>query len=300
MSEKKELVMNLKHLSNQDLTSKLKLLVQEERRLNLELLHHLKEIEIRRLHLQLGYSSLFDYLTREFSYSEDAAYQRISAMRLLRDLPQVEKKIESGELSLTAACKIQKYLQIEKKSEKALALVQALELIDSLAGKSTRQVEKELADRNPIVEIHERARAVGPDQIELKMIISEETNIKLQRLKNLLSHKKPKMSYVELLGQMADLALEKWDKAKQRNVSGGAPQKPALGKALSRSLQRHVWQQAQGRCQYRHPQSKKTCGSQFQLQIDHIHPRFHGGSNGKDNLQLLCAQHNRFKGVDLI
>jgi ATP phosphoribosyltransferase regulatory subunit HisZ len=102
--------MNLKIISNQTLLEATQKLVLEERKLNLDILHHLKEIELRKLHLELGFSSLFEYTVQSLGYSEDAAYRRISAMRLMKSLPQIEEKIASGSLSFNhnskGACRL--------------------------------------------------------------------------------------------------------------------------------------------------------------------------------------------------
>lgn len=93
--------MNLQTLSDQDLLHRTRELVQRERELLTEVLNHLREVERRRLFSDLGCSSLFDYATRELGYSEDQAYRRITAMRLLKELPEVEDKISEGSLTLS-------------------------------------------------------------------------------------------------------------------------------------------------------------------------------------------------------
>lgn len=52
-----------------------------------------------------------------------------------------------------------------------------------------------------------------------------------------------------------------------------------------------VWQRDQGRC--------VDCGSQAELEYDHVIPLAMGGSNTERNLQLLCAPCNRRKGATL-
>lgn len=47
-------------------------------------------------------------------------------------------------------------------------------------------------------------------------------------------------------------------------------------------------------CQYVNKESKKSCKSQWQLQIEHIKPVWAGGNNDIENLSLLCGQHNRY------
>jgi 5-methylcytosine-specific restriction endonuclease McrA len=41
------------------------------------------------------------------------------------------------------------------------------------------------------------------------------------------------------------------------------------------------------------------CGSDFDIQYDHVIPVARGGSNEVDNLQILCATCNRKKGTSL-
>jgi hypothetical protein len=135
--------MNLKHFSNQTLLNNTKRIANDERRLTTEMLHHLKEIENRKLHLEMGFSSLFEYCLRELKYSESQAQRRISAMQLIRDLPEVEAKIKDGSLNITNAAKIQSFLNQSKKDEKPLNQLEKKELIQKLENKSTRECELE-------------------------------------------------------------------------------------------------------------------------------------------------------------
>jgi hypothetical protein len=49
------------------------------------------------------------------------------------------------------------------------------------------------------------------------------------------------------------------------------------------------------RCQWQDARTGEKCSSTFQLQIDHIKSVCIGGGNKSENLQLLCAAHNRWK-----
>ena len=71
-------------------------LVAQERGLLISILEHLREIDRRRLFCDLGYNSLFEYAVKRLKYSEDQAGRRIAAMLLLKELPEIEEKIEDG------------------------------------------------------------------------------------------------------------------------------------------------------------------------------------------------------------
>ena len=108
----------VKKLSNQQLLSQTKFLVQKERNTHIQVLHHLEEIGSRKLYLELGFSSLFDYAVKELGYSEGAAYRRIKAMKLCRDLPDTENRLQSGKLSLSSASQLQAFFEKQAKKIK--------------------------------------------------------------------------------------------------------------------------------------------------------------------------------------
>ena len=72
--------MKMHQLTNQALHDQLTYLASEERRITLDVLHHLRECERRRLYAERGHSSLFDYVVKELGYAESSAQRRISAM----------------------------------------------------------------------------------------------------------------------------------------------------------------------------------------------------------------------------
>src|ERR1700677_3167081 len=104
----------MKTFSNSDLILKLKNLVIEERKLTAEILEYLREVEVRKLFLELGYPSLFEFCMRELGYSEGSAQRRISAMRLIKTLPEIEDKIVTGELSLSVVSQAQSFFRAQE------------------------------------------------------------------------------------------------------------------------------------------------------------------------------------------
>ena len=109
--------MNLKSFKDKELLSQIKQLVKNEREVLTKILHHLREVERRKLFSDLGYQSLFEYTVKELKYSEGQAGRRIQAMRLIKEIPEVEKKIASGKLSLSNISQAQSYFREARKME---------------------------------------------------------------------------------------------------------------------------------------------------------------------------------------
>ena len=82
-------------------------LVRHECHLQGAVIDHLAEIDARRLYLQRGCSSLFDYSVRELGYSDAAAGRRIGAVRLCADQPGARERLRDGSLTLSAAAELQ-------------------------------------------------------------------------------------------------------------------------------------------------------------------------------------------------
>ena len=93
--------MNLKHLSNEELHRNTLAAAGRERQSTMEVLWHLREIESRLFYAQRGYRDLKEYCVKELKYSEGSAWRRISAMKVLKEVPEIKDKIESGKLNLT-------------------------------------------------------------------------------------------------------------------------------------------------------------------------------------------------------
>lgn len=262
--------MKLSHLSDHSLLTATLRLAREERALLTMVLWHLREIEARRLFSSLGYSSLFAYAQGELGYSEDQAQRRIAAMRLLRELPGIEKKISSGALTLTNLGKATAVFRREK-----LAPERRVEVLAKLEGVSSRQAEKILAEISPVPERPDRAKRLNEGKVELRLTADEALLEKIEQLKGLLAHKHPSLSLGELFEKLCDLGLEAWDKGREPAAARGADSQAAIRRELHRK----------GRCE--------GCGSRHALEIDHRRPRALGGGNERANLRLLCRSCNQ-------
>ena len=267
----------IKQISNKELLLHTKLLVQKERRIHIQVLRHLAEIDSRKLFFKQGFSSLFDYVVRELGYSEGAAYRRIKAMKLCREIPETANRLKSGRLSLSSASQLQVFFEkqdkrIKEEAKKALSLKssegrvsknevkerqkpgeeqtlinssekEALKkeetgedlkmsdssqnedlkrtrplsqeekenLVKKAEGCSTRATEKLLSETDPSLSLlkKEKVRFLGKGKVEVKIVIDEKCHKSLEKLKNLLSHKNPALSYGELISILSKEALKK-------------------------------------------------------------------------------------------
>src|ERR1044071_4446798 len=66
-----------------------------------ELLAHLGEVERRGIHRLRACASLYTYCIYELRMSEDAAFRRSKAARLVREHPELRDAIAKGEIHLT-------------------------------------------------------------------------------------------------------------------------------------------------------------------------------------------------------
>ncbi len=290
---------NLNNISDEILLIETLKLVQREREILGLVLHHLREIERRRLFSTEGCSSLFDYATRKLGYSEDQAYRRIQAMRLLKEIPQIENKITDGSLSLTHLGMAQSLFKREEKSgQKTYTIEEKVKILEKLQNTSKREAEKITVSlsSSPVTSV-EKIKTISPVDFEIRFCTKEPLLKKIQKLKALLAHKNPNIQLSELFNQLCDLGLEKWDKsqvqagnAKIKTLKSPAPER--AGKPLSEAgIAREVWKRDNGVCQ--------NCKSSYALEIDHKIPRAVGGGNALENLRLLCRSCNQREAIKI-
>ena len=109
----------LSRLTDHQLLSRTRELVQQERDHSIAIIHHLREIRQRGLHLARGYSSLFDYAVKVLRYSDGAAFRRLQTLKLCAAHPEVEERLRSGALTLTTAAQIQTAIEQREKRRRS-------------------------------------------------------------------------------------------------------------------------------------------------------------------------------------
>lgn len=212
---------NLKFKSDEMLVSELKKMVAEERRLLIQILHYLREVESRKLYLSRGFRNLFLFATQELGYSAGAAGRRIRAMRLIKEIPQVEEKIESGKLSLSVAAQVQGFIWREdQKREEAdaepISKSEKLELIEQMEGVSSRECEEKLIAISPEAKVpQEKTKPITQNKTLIQFVADERLMKKIEKLKYLLAHQNYEGRYDKLFEKVVDMALEKLDPEKR-------------------------------------------------------------------------------------
>lgn len=259
--------MNLKHLTDSTLLKDTKYLASKERELTVQILHHIKEIDRRKLYSDLKYSSLYEYCIKELCYSEGSAQRRISVARMLKDMPEIEAKIESGELSLmnlVLADKFMKQNDIKEPKKKKEVLKQ----IENLSKKECDQKLFEMS---------------GQDRPKLTtLIIKDETFVLLQKVRELSGKY---LNNDELLTEMSEQTILKIEKEKFKQTSPKKSPPPVeVKRVIPANLKRIV---------YLRDKKCVKCGSVHKLNYHHRKPYALGGKTTVENIRPLCFNCNQ-------
>lgn len=306
----------LKKMNRLEIHEKLCRMVNIEREILHEIILLIKEIDSRSLPLEMGYAGLFDYLTRAIGYSEGSAQRRIDAVRLIREVPEAIKKIASGELNLSQVSLLQKSARESQKiTGVKISTDQKKDLVDKIVGTNYRNSEQIIAGTLKLpTKSFEKQRFQSNDSVRIEMTLSNNAYGKVLKAQDLLSHSLPYRDMAAYVEFVTDKII------KQKMGRHLAIKKDAMN-SLSESEPLNDFendinpgflsmQECEGasservrvlmlalykHCQYTNANSGIVCGSQWQLQVDHIKPVWAGGENNLSNYRLLCAKHNQHK-----
>ncbi len=306
--------MNLKHLRDDELLTLTKDLVQMERTTLTKILHHLREIERRRLYSDLGCASLFEYAVKHLQYSEGQAGRRIQAMRLIKEIPEIEQKIESGALSLSNIAQAQSFFRESTLagagSAPTVTREQKLQVLSLLENKSARDGQRELIQLGGDVAIpKERERVLADDKSEVRFVMDQDLRQKLEEVRSLLGPEGAALGFADLVAKLAQLSAEalrakRFGKRRSEAAMAGGgqsvcPETPTPTpesspphrnpRYISQELKSFVWQRDRGAC--------TRCGTRRQINYDHITPVARGGQATAENLRLLCFACNQRAGI---
>lgn len=239
-------------------------LVQEERNVLSKVLYHLKEIDKRKLYSDLKCAGLFEYCVKILKYSEAQASRRVSACRILEELPEILPKIEQGELTLTQLAQANSMFR----NEDIIAPKEKLSIIQEIVGKTTLQTEEILDSKRKNEKPKKRS-----------LILKEETIKLIKDVQDMKAHSFKDID--EVIAEMVKLAKREWDsttvKRKTSVTETGTRYIPKL-------VKEGVYTRDRCKC--------TNCGSKYALEYDHIIPFAKGGMTKLSNMQLLCRNCN--------
>lgn len=316
----------LRKLSNNDLIRRLIDDVARERAMTIAVLHDLNEMERRRLYLDLGCSSLFDYCVRKLKYSSSAAARRIQASRCIRRFPIVLRLLQANEISLTTVGSIAPILNTQNCES----------ILKRVRGVSCRQVERIVCEYRPPVAMRDRVKPVrvvtpgaGSEIKQFSQFLADDEFVALfEEVRQLMSRDGHHPSMSEVLKTTLREYRDRHSPAARHErrgamtaaavVAAGAKEAGSAATGIAQSTNeasaadsrrrecedapksRHipddirdaVFVRDGGRCTFI-SRCGTRCGSAHGLQIDHIRPFSVGGTHELSNLRLLCAAHNR-------
>jgi 5-methylcytosine-specific restriction endonuclease McrA len=260
-----------------------------------DLISVLQEVESSKTFVKLGYTSLFQYVVHSLQLSESVASNFITVSRKAKEFPALQAAIDDGKITVSKARKVTAVLTPENQEEwmdKAIELPQ-------------RKLEEQVAIVAPETKVQNGVKAIAEDLSQLKVGISKKLEEKLRRVQDLESQRTRRaVKLSETLEALVDLYLEKKDPVKKAER--------VLKRDADACVARHANQADQsdtgpipaktehqvnlrdgGRCA--HFEDGKRCENRRWLEIHHIVPREHGGTNVLENLITLCSAHHRME-----
>ncbi|HSC86491.1 MAG TPA: HNH endonuclease signature motif containing protein [Polyangiaceae bacterium] len=296
---------SLASVSDDELVAGLSALEGQQRSTMAAVIERLVEMERRRLHLRLGYSSLYEYCIKALRLSEDEAYRRMTCARLAARHPEIVAKLARGELSLTTVTMLKPHWSAES----------AAELLEMAAGASKRMLEKRLAARfperpRPDVLERGRTRPTGAERWRVEAEVGESTKELLERALDLMMHTNPERALEPVLERALGLLVAKLEKEKRATAERprptttpptnppaptSAPARPARSKArpaIPRATVRATYQRDDERCSFVAPDGRR-CEQRHFLEIDHRTPWALTRDHTPENLRVLCRAHNQ-------
>ncbi len=315
---------NLQLLTNAELIGSLKSLAGDERCTIVSVLRHLNEFDRRRLAMEEGFPSLFEYCARELRYAQGEAARRIHAARAASKYPILYRAIERGLLTLTTVSLIAPHLKWDNYRR----------LIRSSIGRSTREVEALIASLVPLtvvpaervhfvaveatvprteaeglffppIAVESPATFPAPSSIPAELpaipaalpvrrvhfsFTADEAFLRdVERAKELSRHKWPAGRLEDVFAGAIQALLEKIDPGKRNQKQRRRTvASDARSRHIPQSVRDEVWRRDGGRCVFVSSDGR-VCGARAGLQVDHVAPGRSGESRMIPAIFVSCA-----------
>jgi hypothetical protein len=302
-------------------------LAASECRATAALVRSLMELDVRRLYLGEGYSSLFTYCTPALRLAEGAAYNRIEAARAARRFPAILPALEEGSVTLTTVRLVAPHLTAanhpyglararhkgKREIEQLVATLRPLPSVPSTIRKLP-EPRRVLLDTNavtplPMAAVPSPPVATAPrktsappmvtplaaERYKLQFTISRETHEKLRSVQALGRHLIPSGDPAEIFDRALTLLLQDLERRRCAAVTSPRAARETVGgsRHIPASVKREVWRRDEGRCAYIGRAGRCTeCGF---LEYHHVRPYAVGGAATAANIELRCRAHNAYE-----
>ncbi|MGE3681709.1 MAG: HNH endonuclease [Bdellovibrionales bacterium] len=177
-------------------------LSRKHRRLEWEIVQILQEVERTKLYKRLGCSSLFTYCVQSLGFTESVAYAFISVARKSLQVNELKVALQEQKLSVSKAHRLVSALTAEN----------AKELLEFAATHSAREIEREVARRNPKAGPANQVRDLSEERVVVRVSMSRKTYEMWLRVQSLEAQRMQAPASLDAaLGQALEFYLERKD-----------------------------------------------------------------------------------------
>ena len=316
-------------ISDEELHSRTLTASANEKQATLILLEYLSEVDHRRLFALRGYSSLWEYVHKALGYSEAQTSDRVNAVRLIARVPAVKKELEEGNLSLTTAAKLGSHVKREKCEKE-----EVVELLQSVVGKSSREVEKVLASESTQPARPDQIKVVTKNTTRIMMDVDQAFLDLMTRVQELSGHpgSRPQELFKTTMSEFVKRrevkpqevkahAKDKVDgenetallrapackteyasKENSAHVDGPSADdfssdELQRSRYISKEVRTKIRIRSGDRCEYIDSETKRRCECRTKLQFDHHIPFAKNGANTLENIRHYCFAHNQLAAI---
>lgn len=230
---------NLKKLSDQELDVSALVSAKNERLALAVVLEHLAEVGSRKS-FSPRFESLEAYAIGHLGYDSKSAWRRVSALRLMQEVPEITPAIESGKLDLTKIVLAQNHFRNEARvalrpsvTEETISFLpvevvepkplltksEKIDVLNCVMSQTSREAQRSLISKSSAPEKLKRpdlVRSLAGQSNEVRLVLSDEDLALVRDLKGLLAHKIPNAS----VSQVVSSALKEAVAAIKRERSG--------------------------------------------------------------------------------
>ena len=301
--------------SARELDQELAIHLSSERAQTIETIFLIAEIDRRETFVELGYSSMWEYLRRMHKQSDTMIHYRLRCARAVLRFPQSIEPLRDGRLCMTTLAELTKVMN-ESNCEELLA--QALGMSVSaarriVAKERPRPVPKDVTRSLVSIQVappegvHDTgttssgSRPIASEQPVQTLVLTESLARKyitidreyedlMRRARAALSHKMPGAAELDILKEGLRQIIRQSEKRKGI-VDKPRATKVATNGEISQSVKRIVEQRDAGRCQWR-SEDGGICGSAYRVEFHHKQDRAKGGQGTPENIMQLCEKHH--------